>query len=99
MYNTIAESKKAYKEAYAWGLKVQRACLLKKVDLTLVAGYCDANYCESSLAAFTVAVRIWDYENGRHISAEWASFKDPLDFEIGKEDVLAYLEEKGIIIK
>lgn len=98
-YNTIAEAKKAFKSALSWCKKVQNACLFKKVDIDLQFGYCDGNYRDGDLAAWTVGLDVWDYEGGMHIYATWATFIDPKEFEDGKKAVLEYLEGKGITIK
>ena len=100
-YNTIGEAKKAYKAAYAWGLKVQKACLLKKAYVILNAGYCDSNYREEDIDAWYISVSIWDWEEQKHISAEWVAYGRGGDekFEAQKKEVISYLESKGITIK
>ena len=91
------EQEKAYKKAYAWALKVQKACLLKPVDITVKVGYCSANERTWDISANTITVCIWDSELKEHFSAEWATFR--YDFEDNKKVVEAYLKAKGITIK
>jgi len=98
-YNDINEAKKAYKAAYSWAIKVQRACLLKEVDISVIAGYCEPNYNEGDIDAWTITVSIWDAIAGKHVLAEWAPYRFQQEFEDGKTEVLAYLKEKGITIK
>ncbi len=99
MYESISEAKKAYKAAYAWGLKVQRACLLKKVYIEVVSGYTDGNYRDGDIDAWFIEVHVWDYENRAIIKAEWCAYEDNSKFENEKAAIIAYLESKGITIK
>lgn len=94
---SIEEQKKAYKKAYAWALKVQKACLLKPVDINVGADYCKANDVDYEISGYSIVVDIWDDDLKEHIVARWATYYH--DFEEKKAVVEAYLKGKGITIK
>ena len=98
-YNTISEAKKAYKEAYNWCVKVQRACILKPVYISIDVQYCEPNFRESDIDAWSLDIKIWDAETKTHVTAEWTAWDEPGKFEESKKAILAYLESKGITLK
>ena len=97
MEKIITEQKKAYKAAYAWAIKVQKACLLKEVDIEVDLGWCKENAIREDLTPYTVEVSIWDEDESTWIRACWATFYP--DFEEKKLAIEAYLAKKGITIK
>lgn len=94
---SVEELKQEYLNAYKWGLRVQAECLLKPVNLSLVCDYCESNYAEGDIDAWSISVDIWDPENARHIRAEWLAWS-PQDFQGGKAKIKEYLASKGINI-
>lgn len=99
IYNTKEEAKKAFIAAYRWCRRVQEACLLKKVDISVESGFCPANYHEKNIDAWTVTLKIWDSETRSFVLAEWAAYLDQSKFDNGKASVSAYLMGKGIVVK
>ena len=94
---SLEESKRGYLEAYKWGMRVQQECLFKPVHLTLVCEYCEANFTDGNIDAWSITVDIWDAQNSKHIRAEWTAWR-PQDFQQGKEKIKEYLASKGINI-
>ena len=98
MDDIIKAQRKDYRAAYAWGLKVQKACLLKPVEVSVKSGYCEANDMgEGDMTPYTVEVTVWDAPNRTHVTATWATFL--FDFKEGKARIEAFLAGKGIVIK
>ena len=98
MEKTVTELKKDFMKAYRWCRRAQEACLFKQVDIDVTLGFCEANYYEKNINAWTVCVSIWDSNAKSHIKAEWVAWR-PEDFEKEKQAVVAYLMAKGVTVK
>ena len=98
MEKTIEQEKLELKQAYNWALKVQKACFLKQIDITVKLGYCVANRSERNLHAWTVTVQIWDSAMEEHTTAEYRPWYGWDVFESEKKAIEAYLRGKGVKI-
>lgn len=91
------KKKKEFMAAYNWMVKAQRACLLKNFSTRIHTQYCEPNFKEGAVDAWTVEFAIHTKDRGI-ISASWTAWYPEL-FEKEKAAVIDWLAENGIVIK
>lgn len=87
--------KRKFREAYAYALKVQRACMFKPVSVQVELQYCEQNREPGRVTAWTVYLGVFDWSRRVWICAKWCEW-DPERFDREKQKVINYLKEKGI---
>lgn len=87
--------KREFMKAYAWALKVQKACLFEPVTVHVETNYCKANHVDGTMKAWTVAICVFNGAGNEMRRAEWCEWK-PERFDNQKIEIINYLKEKGI---
>lgn len=84
-----------YMKAYAWALKVQKACLFEPVSVRVETGYCEANHVDGTTEAWTVSLFVFNQSGREMRRAQWVEW-EPERFDNQKIEIINYLKEKGI---
>ena len=87
--------KKQFRDAYNWAIKVQRACMFKQVTVEVKSQFCRANYERGNIDAWSLYLWVWREEDNKWAEAQWVAW-DPDRFESEKQEIISYLNSKGI---
>lgn len=87
--------RREFMKAYAWALKVQKACLFEPVMVHVETNYCEENHVDGTTKAWTVAICVFNPAGNEMRRAEWCEW-EPERFDNQKIEIINYLKEKGI---
>ena len=90
--------RREFMKAYAWALKVQKACLFEPVAVHVETGYCEANHIEGTINAWTVNIIVFSPDMKEMRRAQWCEW-EPERFDNQKAEIIEYLTNNGIVIK
>lgn len=87
--------RREFMKAFAWALKVQKACLFEPVTVQVETGYCEANHVDDTIIAWTVEIKVYSSDAKEMRRAQWCEW-EPERFYNQKIEIINYLKEKGI---
>jgi hypothetical protein len=90
--------RKEYMKAYAWALKVQKACLFEPVTVHVQTCYCEENHVNGTIIAWTVDISVYSKDGNEMRRAQWCEW-EPERFDNQKAEIIEYLTNNGILIK
>jgi hypothetical protein len=97
----LHQAKQRFVKAYERAIEFQKACRFSKASVNVDSQFCESNFKENNLDAWTVKVYVHYKKSGEEEStlrmARWAAWDEDAKFYCELEDIEKALVEEGII--